>query len=190
MALDIRSVAPDGGTGGEYLALNDAVLHKGGAARVIRLKVTALREEVGSYSADGIILATPTGSTAYSLSAGGPIVHPDVDCIIATPISPHTLSVRPLVLPAEEMLTVEVLTPSEELILTIDGQESERLTPGARVVVPRTACAWCAFRSAPSSPPCAASCAGEISKSAKDRSLTQRHRGTETSSSLCLCVSV
>jgi NAD+ kinase len=146
MALDIRSVAPDGGTGGEYLALNDAVLHKGGAARVIRLKVTALREEVGSYSADGIILATPTGSTAYSLSAGGPIVHPDVDCIIATPISPHTLSVRPLVLPAEEMLTVEVLTPSEELILTIDGQESERLTPGARVVVSRAANRVCLVR--------------------------------------------
>jgi NAD+ kinase len=144
MALDIRSVAPDGGTGGEYLALNDAVLHKGGAARVIRLKVTALREEVGSYSADGIILATPTGSTAYSLSAGGPIVHPDVDCIIATPISPHTLSVRPLVLPAEEMLTV--VTPSEELILTIDGQESERLTPGARVVVSRAANRVCLVR--------------------------------------------
>jgi NAD+ kinase len=60
-----------------------------------------------------------------------------VDCIIATPISPHTLSVRPLVLPAEEILTVEVLSPSEELILTIDGQESERLIPGARVVVRR-----------------------------------------------------
>ena len=137
MALDIRSVGPDGDGRGSYLALNDAVLHKGGSARVIRLQVTALREEVGSYSADGIILATPTGSTAYSLSAGGPIVHPNVDCIIATPISPHTLSVRPLVLPAEEILTVEVLSPSEELILTIDGQESERLIPGARVVVRR-----------------------------------------------------
>jgi NAD+ kinase len=146
MALEIRSVGPEGGTGGEYLALNDAVLHKGGSARVIRLKVTALREEVGSYSADGIILATPTGSTAYSLSAGGPIVHPGVDCIIATPISPHTLSVRPLVLPAEEMLTVEVLTPSEELILTIDGQESERLTPGARVVVSRAENRVCLVR--------------------------------------------
>lgn len=137
MALDIRSQGPDGLAGGTYLALNDAVLHKGGSARVIRLRVTALREEVGSYSADGIILATPTGSTAYSLSAGGPIIHPNVDCIVATPISPHTLSFRPLVLPAEETLTVEVLSPSEELILTIDGQESERLIPGAQVVVRR-----------------------------------------------------
>jgi NAD+ kinase len=92
---------------------------------------------VSTYKSDGVIVATPTGSTAYSLSAGGPIVHPSLDCIIATPISPHTLSFRPLVLPADETLTVEVLGPTEELILTIDGQESERLTPGAHVVIRR-----------------------------------------------------
>lgn len=137
MALAIEAVRDGGAPSGSYVALNDAVLHKGGAARVIRLKVTAWEEEVGNYSADGIILATPTGSTAYSLSAGGPIVHPSVDCIIATPISPHTLSFRPLVLPADETITVEVLGPTEELVLTIDGQESERLSPGARVVVRR-----------------------------------------------------
>jgi NAD+ kinase len=92
---------------------------------------------VGTYSADGIILSTPTGSTAYSLSAGGPIIVPTVDCIIATPICPHTLGVRPLVLPGDQVLTIEVLTPSEELILTIDGQEHERLTPGQKVVIRR-----------------------------------------------------
>ena len=75
--------------------------------------------------------------TAYSLSAGGPIVSPTVDCIIATPICPHTLGVRPLVLPADETVTVEVLSPTEELILTIDGQEHERLVPGQKVVVRR-----------------------------------------------------
>ena len=121
----------------EHMALNDAVLHKGGAARVIRLLVRASGEEVGTYSADGIILSTPTGSTAYSLSAGGPIVSPSVHCIVATPICPHTLSVRPLVLPADETVTVEVLSPTEELILTIDGQEHETLLPGARIVVSR-----------------------------------------------------
>ena len=123
--------------GREHVALNDAVLHKGGAARVIRLSMRALRDTVGSYSADGIILATPTGSTAYSLSAGGPIVSPTVDCIIATPICPHTLGVRPLVLPAEETVTVEVLSPTEEMFLTVDGQEHEKLGAGAQVVVRR-----------------------------------------------------
>lgn len=122
---------------GSYLALNDAVLHKGGAARVIRLLVRARGEEVGTYSADGIILSTPTGSTAYSLSAGGPIVSPSVDCIIATPICPHTLGVRPLVLSGVETVSVEVLSPTEELILTIDGQEHERLVPGQKVVAKR-----------------------------------------------------
>ena len=137
MALAVSFSLPDGTDGGGYLALNDAVLHKGGAARVIRLAVRASGEEVGTYSADGIILSTPTGSTAYSLSAGGPIVSPSVHCIVATPICPHTLGVRPLVLPADETVTVEVLSPTEELVLTIDGQEHERLMPGATILVCR-----------------------------------------------------
>lgn len=137
MALSTTCSAPGGTAGAGYVALNDAVLHKAGAARVIRLLVRVGGVEVGTYSADGIILSTPTGSTAYSLSAGGPIVSPSVHCIVATPICPHTLGVRPLVLPADETVTVDVLSPTEELILTIDGQESERLTPGARIVVSR-----------------------------------------------------
>lgn len=137
MALAVYAEGEDGVSGKLHLALNDAVLHKGGAARVIRLSMSAVRDVVGSYSADGIILATPTGSTAYSLSAGGPIVSPTVNCIIATPICPHTLGVRPLVLPADETVTVEVLSPTEELILTIDGQEHERLVPGQKVVARR-----------------------------------------------------
>lgn len=138
MALQVTFSQPDGTDGGGYLALNDAVLHKGGAARVIRLAVRASGQEVGTYSADGIILSTPTGSTAYSLSAGGPIVAPSVHCIVATPICPHTLGVRPLVLPADETVTVDVLSPSEELVLTIDGQEHERLLPGASIRVCRS----------------------------------------------------
>jgi NAD+ kinase len=146
MALAVRAEGQDGDGRGTYVALNDAVLHKGGAARVIRLAVSASGEEVGTYSADGIILSTPTGSTAYSLSAGGPIVSPTVDCIVATPICPHTLGVRPLVLPAGEVLTLEVLSPSEELILTIDGQEHERLVPGQKVVVQRAERPVCLVR--------------------------------------------
>jgi NAD+ kinase len=137
MVLAVHAEHEDGSAGRTHLALNDAVLHKTGAARVIRLSMRAMHDVVGTYSADGIILSTPTGSTAYSLSAGGPIVSPTVDCIIATPICPHTLGVRPLVLPADETVTLEVLSPTEELILTIDGQEHERLVPGQRVVARR-----------------------------------------------------
>ncbi|MFW6205876.1 MAG: NAD(+)/NADH kinase [Gemmatimonadota bacterium] len=137
--LEARVVSGDGGPGGVHLALNDAVLHKGGFARVIRLAVFVGedREEVGEYTADGIILATPTGSTAYSLSAGGGIVAPGMECLLATPICPHTLAVRPLVLPADTPIEVEVRVPTTEVILTVDGQEGEALTSGDRLVVSR-----------------------------------------------------
>lgn len=143
--LDTRStlqacvIGRDGNAGTEYLALNDAVLHKGGFARVIRLAVFVGedREEVGAYGADGIILSTPTGSTAYSLSAGGAIVAPSMECLLATPISPHTLAVRPLVLPADTRIEVEILQPGAEVVLTIDGQAGEALTHGDRLVVDR-----------------------------------------------------
>jgi NAD+ kinase len=137
MVLQVEAERPGGQKHGDFLALNDVVLHRGGVARMIQLRVHAHEEEVGTYSADGIILSTPTGSTAYSLSAGGPIVAPSVDCIIATPICPHTLAVRPLILSATERVTVEVLSPTEDLILTIDGQQGATLRPGDRLVVCR-----------------------------------------------------
>jgi NAD+ kinase len=137
--LAAQVVCGDGSISAEYVALNDAVLHKGGFARVIRLAlfVGEEREEVGEYTADGIILATPTGSTAYSLSAGGAIVAPSMECLLATPISPHTLAIRPLVLPADQRVEVEIREPSTEVVLTIDGQEGEALVHGDRLVVSR-----------------------------------------------------
>ncbi|MEJ2501925.1 MAG: NAD(+)/NADH kinase [Gemmatimonadota bacterium] len=137
--LSARVVCRDGSISADYVALNDAVLHKGGFARVIRLAlfVGEEREEVGEYSADGIILATPTGSTAYSLSAGGAIVAPSMECLLATPISPHTLAIRPLILPADQRVEVEIREPSTEVMLTIDGQEGEALVNGDRLVVSR-----------------------------------------------------
>jgi NAD+ kinase len=137
--LEARVFTRAGSIGTEYLALNDAVLHKGGFARVIRLAlfVGEERQEVAAYAADGIILATPTGSTAYSLSAGGAIVAPSVECLLATPISPHTLAVRPLILPAESRIEVEILQPHAEVVLTIDGQAGEALSHGDRLVVNR-----------------------------------------------------
>jgi NAD+ kinase len=122
----------------EALVLNDVVLHKGGVARVVRLRVAVDGEDVGHYSADGIIVATPTGSTAYSLSAGGPIVVPGVDAIIITAICPHTLGVRPLVVPADRVVTIEPLAPDAgEIIVTFDGQSSLHLEPGSRLLVRR-----------------------------------------------------
>lgn len=137
--LQARVVTRDGTVGTEYMALNDAVLHKGGFARVIQLAVFVgeEREEVGAYAADGLILSTPTGSTAYSLSAGGAIVAPSMECLLATPICPHTLAVRPLVLPAETRIEVEIRDPSAEVVLTLDGQEGEALVNGDRLVVSR-----------------------------------------------------
>lgn len=134
MALDARA-EHDGEVSGSYYALNDAVLHRGGLVRVVHMKVWVDDEEVGLYRGDGVIVATPTGSTAYSLSAGGPILDARLDAIVATPICPHTMAIRPLVLPASATITVEMVSAPEDIILTIDGQIGSTLKPGDRVVV-------------------------------------------------------
>jgi NAD+ kinase len=124
----------------EFLAVNDVVLHKGGIARVIRMSVAVDGVEVGTYSADGIIVATPTGSTAYSMSAGGPIVVPSVDAFVITAICPHTLAVRPVVVPAAATVTVAALDPvprPEELLVSIDGQVAAKLAPKQTVTIVR-----------------------------------------------------
>ncbi len=137
--LEGRIVHGDGSEGPRLWALNDLVLHKGGVARVVRLDLEVgreeEREEIGSFSGDGVIVATPTGSTAYSLSAGGPIIAPTMDCIVVTPISPHTMAMRPLVLPDHVRLTIRALGQYEELVVTADGQEAVPLGTGDRVVV-------------------------------------------------------
>jgi NAD+ kinase len=133
----------DGSEGPRLWALNDLVFHKGGVARVVRLDLKTGRdgsgEEIGSFSGDGVIVATPTGSTAYSLSAGGPIIVPSMDCLVVTPISPHTMAMRPLVLPADEHLVVQAVDRVEDLVVTSDGQVACELDPGDRVVIQRGA---------------------------------------------------
>jgi NAD+ kinase len=105
------------------VALNDVVVHKSGIARVIHLRVAIDGEEVGQYSADGIIVATQTGSTAYSLSAGGPVVVPGVDAIVITAICPHTLAVRPIVAPSGANVVIEVVPPwTDQVLVSYDGQ--------------------------------------------------------------------
>jgi NAD+ kinase len=111
-------------------ALNDVGIAKGSFNRMITCTVQMDGDYIGSYSGDGVIVSTPTGSTAYSLSCGGPIVWPDLECILLTPICPHTLTSRPMVLPANSILDIEVTATHREIGLTIDGQEGFTLERG------------------------------------------------------------
>jgi len=118
------------------LALNDGVISKGGIARVVRLDLEIDGQHVAEVRGDGLIVSTPTGSTAYSLSAGGPIVHPQVDGMVLTPICPHALTFRPLVIPGTARVVVTPPAASaSECRLTLDGQTALELNPGERVVV-------------------------------------------------------
>ncbi|MFI5143357.1 MAG: NAD(+)/NADH kinase [Thermoanaerobaculales bacterium] len=119
----------------EFLVLNDAVINKATLARILTFSVEIDGELLSRYRADGLILATPTGSTAYNLSAGGPIVHPGLAAILITPICSHTLSNRPLVVPIDRRVQVWVENGDEEVFLTLDGQQGVPLAPGVRVRV-------------------------------------------------------
>lgn len=133
----------------ELLALNDVVIATGGPRRMMRLSVAIDGRDIGQFAADGLIIATPTGSTAYSLSAGGPIVEPQVDALILTTICPHTLYDRPLVVRAASKLTctvqlrksdVATTSPGHAMSLSVDGQESVELRAGDTVTVERAEC--------------------------------------------------
>lgn len=120
------------------VGLNDVVLHKGAVtARVLDMRLEVDGEEVGTYVADGLILSTPLGSTGYALSAQGPLVVPGMEAIIATPICPHTLAIRPLVLPAASRISVTVLDQEEPASLAVDGSVAAELSRGEAVSVTR-----------------------------------------------------
>jgi NAD+ kinase len=123
----------------ERLALNDVVITKGALSRIIDLAVAIGNQPVMRVRADGLIIASPTGSTAYNLAAGGPIVHPAVDALLLTPIAPHMLTNRPIVIPASAQVRVESAqgTSNDELYVTIDGQFGHPLQPGEVVFVQR-----------------------------------------------------
>ncbi len=115
----------------ERLLLNDVVITRGPLSRIVDLSVSVGDHFVARFTADGLIVATPTGSTAYNLSAGGPIVHPALDALVLTPIAPHILTNRPVVFPASEEVRVQPLARdgADELYVTFDGQSGLRLHP-------------------------------------------------------------
>lgn len=129
------SVKRDGRTIVEYNAINDVAVAKGSFARIIHLKAYINGEFVNNYPSDGLLVSSPTGSTAYSLSAGGPIIYPGMSCLLLTPICPHTLNVRPIVTDAKSEIQIVVNDPSKDILLTIDGQEGTTLSAGDIVTV-------------------------------------------------------
>ncbi len=121
---------------GEYAALNDVVITKSAMSRIIWLEVAVDGDFATGYRADGLIVSTPTGSTAYCLSAGGPIVYPTMDAVVLTPICSHTLTNRPIVLPATQRISITLLT-DQDVMLTLDGQVGFALKANDTVEVRR-----------------------------------------------------
>ena len=121
---------------GPYIALNDIVITRGSISRMVYLRLLIDRKEITVFGADGVIISTSVGSTAYSLSAGGPLVAPEMQALIINPICAHTLSMRPLVVPADSTIELELADGSgQEIILTVDGQTSMYLHQGDRIIL-------------------------------------------------------
>jgi NAD+ kinase len=120
-----------------FTALNDLVVHSTGYSRMVGLRVEVGGKLLREFSADGLIVATPTGSTAYSLSAGGPVVEPTLAAIVVTPLNPHTVSMRPMVVGAEQTVSVHVTSAPSGVMITVDGQEGIEFDPTQSLEVSR-----------------------------------------------------
>jgi NAD+ kinase len=127
---------PDRDSSKRYRVLNDCAINKSAVARIIEMKVSVAGLFVSTFRGDGLIVATPTGSTAYNLSAGGPIIYPTMNAVVLTPICPHMLTNRPLVLPDELDIEIALATPdSKDIYITLDGQEGFEISDRDRVCV-------------------------------------------------------
>ncbi len=135
--LDVR-LERAGGGGRSWRVLNDAVITKSALARIVELTYRIDGHLLAACRSDGLIISTPTGSTAYNLSAGGPILDPRLPVLVLTPICPHTLTLRPVVVPDSSLVEVTLETPREEVFLTLDGQEGAPMDQGDRVRVRRS----------------------------------------------------
>jgi NAD+ kinase len=122
-----------------FYALNDCAINMGPDARVIEIILSSNQNFICKLFADGVVVATPTGSTAYSLSASGPIIYPTMEAMLITPLCPHILSARPLIVPATEAITLELGERAEMALLTIDGQEQRELRSGDKVILQKAA---------------------------------------------------
>ena len=138
MMINVRVVDPQGNTVFEAEGLNDAVISKGVVSRVIRLYVYVDDKETIRLSSDGIIVCTPTGSTAYSLSAGGPILEPSSDCLAVTPICPHSLGAKSFVLGADKVIRITPPPQENAVYLSVDGFQSCVVAPGNSILIRRS----------------------------------------------------
>lgn len=120
-----------------HIALNDAVIERGSTTHLINIEIHNEKNLVGNIKADALIVASPTGSTAYNLAAGGPILHPEARCVVVTPVCPHALTNRPLIFPDDQELSFRNLSKDRSAVLTIDGVNCGELTPDDVVTVVR-----------------------------------------------------
>lgn len=131
------TVLRDGKPIAEHIALNDAVLERGAYTHLINIEVHSQSHLVAQVKADALIVASPTGSTAYNLAAGGPILHPEVKAIVVTPVCPHALTSRPLIFPDDQQLSFKVMNRDKRAILTVDGVNCGEITADDEVVIVR-----------------------------------------------------
>ena len=134
MMLEARLIREDRITS-RYLALNDVIVSKGSIGRMIHLNLSIDGEFVNYYAADGVLVSSPTGSTAYSLSAGGPIIYPGMECLLVTPVCPHTLTSRPIVTRASSVIEIKGMDKNRDIQLTLDGQQIVVLQEGDRITI-------------------------------------------------------
>ncbi|NLJ41677.1 MAG: NAD(+)/NADH kinase [Clostridiales bacterium] len=132
-------IIQDRGGSQQFVAFNDIGIMRSLVSRIIHLKVKVNQQELSSYSGDGLLVSSPTGSTAYSLSAGGPIVNPNVECLILTPICPHSLNSRSVITSVNDIIRIEVKSQDPDITLTADGQSQAVLKAGDEVLISKAA---------------------------------------------------
>jgi len=138
MMLEATLIKSDGTPSASFRALNDVVVNKGALARIMDLETSVNDSFVNTFKADGLIICTPTGSTGYSLSAGGPIVYPSLHLIVLTPICPHTLTNRPIILPDDSTIKVTLRSEGEDVFVTVDGQVGIRMNAGDSIMAQKS----------------------------------------------------